>query len=269
MSRMQATRSPRGKQPIRSAFRLPIVAWGAPIAVAVALVAVTLVALALPSNKPIEPVTLATPPPPVSPVIEEAKVLATAKARVVFPIVTNLPSRRVQDAVNARVEREFGLQDMLSFARDMERESPDGSWEIDFGFSAEVIGDVLHLRGLRYTFAGGAHGDTQKCDVYIDARSGEFYAFDQLFRNYEIANAVIGDFIANEMKKHPEETFPDANPLPLPSLYTFTPEGVCLEYPPYRIAPYSSGFVSYLVPKEMLLSLIEGSGRYYRALLGV
>ncbi len=205
------------------------------------------------------------PPVRVRPLIVEADILYdTRNARVSFPRVLGVGQDSVADMVNRRLERDFALPEMEQFISD--QRGSQIPWELDFGFSAEQIGEVLHLRALRYSFTGGAHGSTEKMDAYIDCANGAMYTLDDLFQDPPAARAAIAALIDRQIATHKEDFFPDAKAAPLPELFSFSPDGLVIEYPPYSIAPYASGFQAFTIPVEEVMPLIDTAAPFFSAL---
>lgn len=119
--------------------------------------------------------------------------------------------------------------------------------------------ELLSLCMETYIFLGGAHGMPCKIPYNIDIKTGKKISLDEFFIAGYDYKSPINAFIKKKIAERPEEFFSEEFK-GITSETGFYTDGAYLHifFPPYEIAPYSSGFPTFDIP----LSDFENNLRY-------
>ncbi|NLZ49029.1 MAG: DUF3298 domain-containing protein [Clostridiales bacterium] len=192
---------------------------------------------------------------------------------VYFPKVDGLSNKNVENNINEK------LREMSCFIPNMEAGSIvdleiteddvleynyNGDFQIEY-FNKNLL--VLDMTGYYYPF-GAAHGMPYKRTPNINLETGEFYRLSDLFMggvnwtgelNKIIENMIITDpqydILFEGAFKGIEENqdfYVDQN-----NLYIY--------FPPYEIAPYVAGFVTFKIPFTEIEGIINKEGSFYKS----
>lgn len=102
----------------------------------------------------------------------------------------------------------------------------------------------------RYTYTGGAHGDTLRRGFVFSLKTGERLSLDEVcpVGRKQILARIIREIRRTENGVY----FEDAERLAVryfnPENFYLTPEGAAVFYPLYTIAPYASGIRVFVIP---------------------
>ncbi len=102
-----------------------------------------------------------------------------------------------------------------------------------------------------YFYTGGAHGTPARLIFTLDTKSGKKLKLNELFAPEYHFQKHIASYIRTEIAKRPNDYFKN----PRIKINDNTPflidnENLIIVYPPYEIAPYSSGFPTFEIPLE-------------------
>lgn len=111
---------------------------------------------------------------------------------------------------------------------------------------------VLSLYVDRYTYTGGAHGNTIRSSQTWNLQKGYMIKLGQLFRCRIVPKAYILARVTEQIQENPEIYFEDYPKLIDENFnensFYCTPDGLVVYYQQYDIAPYSTGIPEFLIP---------------------
>ena len=120
---------------------------------------------------------------------------------------------------------------------------------------------LLSMYRDQYEFTGGAHGNTLRSSDTLSLSTGERIPLSSFFRpgtNYlgMLLEAILRQADANSAKE-PGIYFENYRDLIVqyfnPESFYLTPQGLCIYYQQYEIAPYSTGIVVFTIPYGSLV----------------
>lgn len=126
---------------------------------------------------------------------------------------------------------------------------------------------VLDIMGYYYPF-GAAHGMPYRKTPSIDLTTGEFYSIGDLFMGgvYWLGelNKIIEHMIASDPQY--EYVYKDGfKTISFEQDFYVDDENLYVYFPPYEIAPYSAGFVTFKIPFDNIQGMINKRGNFYKA----
>ncbi|KGP74423.1 WG repeat-containing protein [Pontibacillus yanchengensis] len=181
---------------------------------------------------------------------------------VYYPIVRGMEDVVAQREVNDKLKDYSQVKPIPS---DQQLEySYYGNFEIEF-FQKELL--VLELNGSQYYF-GAAHPMPTKIYTNINLVDGEFFELKDLFKpgsSYvEVLSQIVADQIAEDENNF--YTFPDAYQGIKPDQPCYVnKESLFVYFPPYDIAPYAAGFVTFEIPFSEIIDIIDQDGAFWRS----
>jgi len=111
---------------------------------------------------------------------------------------------------------------------------------------------ILSLYVDRYTYTGGAHGNTIRSSQTWNMQKGYMIRLGQLFRCRIVPKAYILARVTEQIQENPEIYFEDYPKLIDENFdensFYCTPDGLVVYYQQYDIAPYSSGIPEFMIP---------------------
>lgn len=118
---------------------------------------------------------------------------------------------------------------------------------------------LLSLYMETYIYLGGAHGMPSRDAYNIDLKTGKKISLDDFFVAAYDYKKPINAFIKKKIAEHSEEFFPeDFKGINSETGFYVDDSHLHIFFPPYEIAPYSSGFPTFDIP----LSDFENKLRY-------
>ncbi|MYL54724.1 DUF3298 domain-containing protein [Pontibacillus yanchengensis] len=181
---------------------------------------------------------------------------------VYYPIVRGMEDVVAQREVNDRL-KEYSQVKPIPSDQQLEY-SYYGNFEIEF-FQKELL--VLELNGSQYYF-GAAHPMPTKIYTNINLADGEFFELKDLFKSGSSYVEVISEIVAAQIAEDENNfyVFPDAYQGIKPDQpYYVNNESLFVYFPPYEIAPYVAGFVTFEIPFSEIIDIIDQKGAFWRA----
>ncbi|MYL34901.1 DUF3298 domain-containing protein [Pontibacillus yanchengensis] len=181
---------------------------------------------------------------------------------VYYPIVRGMEDVVAQREVNDRL-KEYSQVKPIPSDQQLEY-SYYGNFEIEF-FQKELL--VLELNGSQYYF-GAAHPMPTKIYTNINLADGEFFELKDLFKPGSSYVEVISEIVAAQIAEDENNfyVFPDAYQGIKPDQpYYVNNESLFVYFPPYEIAPYVAGFVTFEIPFSEIIDIIDQKGAFWRA----
>ncbi|AYE35108.1 WG repeat-containing protein [Clostridium septicum] len=181
---------------------------------------------------------------------------------VYYPKVNLKSNNLTEMKINNRLKtlsnlKEIDKYDDLSF-------SYLGDFSISF-FHKNLL--VLKMTGYNYPF-GAAHGLETLITPNINLKTGEFYNISDLFKSSLYWVREIDNIINNEIKTNPnyESVYPDGfKGIKDNQGFYVDKNFLYIYFPPYEIAPHSSGFVTFKIPFSKIENIINKKGSFYKA----
>lgn len=199
-------------------------------------------------------------------VLEPLTLLETKNAHITVPQFTGFASQKVDGQVNARIQELLGTAKALERAEALQKEKPNGRWEVSQRFEAERIGQVYHITGHALEFAKGGSAIATRTHLHIDAQSGAFYTMDDLFRSPGGARTALTGMIDSMIQGDAASFLEKASADPLPSSFQLESGGLVISYPIGSIAQPKVGYPEFLIPYEELAGHINHDGAFWKAL---
>ena len=133
-----------------------------------------------------------------------------------------------------------------------------------------ISSDLISLNTDSYLYSGGAHGMPGRDHYLIDAKTGDFLSFVDIYKGTEenfktiVAQKTVENFASYSSRENPyfeaasengeeavyNQAYEEASPLL--SQIRFEKDGIVVEYPPCDMGPYSSGFIEIFISYEEL-----------------
>lgn len=111
--------------------------------------------------------------------------------------------------------------------------------------------DLLSVSAQRYSFTGGAHGNSVAEHLTFDLETGKVLTLDELLKPgwNEAVRALAEAALRRAHGLKPEDSLHEEGPLQVETLelngnWHLTPEGLGFCYDPYEIAAYAVGFIN-------------------------
>lgn len=182
-------------------------------------------------------------------------------------LLQDVTGQVVYDGVDKRMV-EF-LEEYQSHKKEMKEFGLPSSYWV-FEMTIDILLNTSHFMTLRVhqlEFTGGAHANSWTNYLNLDLNIGRLITLDQLFvQGYENTLLEIGETVfksANNVKQ--DTSLSDTNyefeagGFMLPSNFSIGQDGLHFYYNPYDLGPFALGEVSFKIPYQALLSIIDTS----------
>lgn len=205
-----------------------------------------------------------------------------------YPLIDSFSQMAIKDSINAIINT-VQLQDvtgavryvelaerMTEFLEEYEEHNsemeefglPSSNWV--FEMTINVILNTHRLMALQVhqlEFTGGAHANSLTNYLNLNLETGKILTLDDLFtENYQTALLEISEKAfkqatnlavdTNLVETHYE--FNDGD-FVLPPNFSIGKEGIHFYYNPYDLGPYALGAISFQIPYQEILSIIDSS----------
>jgi len=188
---------------------------------------------------------------------------------IYYPKVQGVLNRETEKSINERLrEMSYFYPDMdeaLEITEDDALEySYTGDFEVEF-FNKNLL--VLDMTGYYYPF-GAAHGMPNKKTPNIDLETGEFYTLADLFMGGVYWTGELNKIIENMIATDPqyEILFEDGfKGIKEDQDFYVDKNNLYIYFPPYEIAPYAAGFVTFKIPFTEIEGMINKEGNFYKS----
>ena len=201
-----------------------------------------------------------------------------AKASAAYPQLTAWPSAE-QDQLNKAIESLFvnrykpAFTEMFRQAADAENEASSDPTKLGASFYDWTIRDsyetaypsrwMVSVRGKRYEYTGGAHGNTTFFNANFWIRNGkvEPVQLAQLFKPMYLWHGRIEEMIRRKLKAQNALWLNDVSRKELlGAAFTFSKKGLEFHYHPYSVGPHTQGSFHVLPPMAEIRYLIFPGG---------
>jgi len=185
---------------------------------------------------------------------------------VSYPVLKNLEDHAVEIAINTKLQELF-LGDSDSFKEFHEGENNECPSTYKSDFTVEQHNSIIMIHESGIIYEGGAHGSPFHEVYYIDIRNGKFYQFADLLQHKSDLRVVTG-LLQGQYKERKEEIngFDDAiDTLEPDQSFVINDGGLEIYFRPYEIAPYSSGFPSFMLSWKEIHDFIDTKSDFYMA----
>lgn len=191
--------------------------------------------------------------------IVEVKYKPNQDYLVYYPVIRGIEDRAIQTRVNDKLKK-------LSEVKPIGEEKLDynyyGDFEVEF-YKKDLV--VLEMIGSQYYF-GAAHPMPTKIYSNINLITGKFYKLEDLFLKGSNYVEKISLIVGKQIKEKDIDVFPDAyKGIAADQPFYVNENSLFVYYPPYEIAPYSSGFVTFEIPFREIEDLINKKGEFWRS----
>ncbi|MEG0612973.1 MAG: WG repeat-containing protein [Clostridium sp.] len=183
---------------------------------------------------------------------------------VYYPQLEGLKSSTVQYNINLK------LKNLSNLKRICENQVLDytlyGNFEILY-----LKKDLLVLQLDSYNYPNGAaHGLTLRNTPNINLITGEFYALSDLFKGGIYWTKYINEIIEKMIKTDPQysQVYKGTDGfkgISQNQSFYVVGDNLYIYFPPYDIAPYSAGFVTFKIPFKDIDSLLNKTGSFYKS----
>ncbi len=136
------------------------------------------------------------------------------------------------------------------------------SVSMDFSVLEETPEVISVYFQLSEYYSGAAHPLPFSAVLNYDVLNGKVLALSDLFQPGTDYLQLLSDYAINDLTAEEYFTFPDGA---LPEAENFrnwnlTPDGLQITFDPYQIAPYAAGFISVVVPFDVLMGIANPDG---------
>ncbi|MFC0523587.1 WG repeat-containing protein [Pontibacillus salicampi] len=181
---------------------------------------------------------------------------------VYYPVVRGMEDTKAQQRVNETL-REISQVKPIPPEEQLDY-SFYGDFEIEF-FQQEIL--VLQLNGSKYYF-GAAHPMPTRTYTNIHLTDGTFFELKDLFKENSDYVKVLSELVGKDIQ-HDEQydyIFPGSYKGVAPNQPFYVNEReLFLYYPPYDIAPYAAGFVTFSIPFTEINDIINHQGAFWKS----
>ena len=125
---------------------------------------------------------------------------------------------------------------------------------------------IIDLLGYYYLL-GSVNGTPIRKTCAIDLVTGKFYNLKDLFKsdtNWKpILNSIIREFIENDVSY--KYVFPGSfKGISDNQDFYIGKDNLYIYYPPYKIGPYSAGFITFKIPFTQIEAYLNTQGDFYK-----
>jgi|GEM_PF-2873360 hypothetical protein len=192
---------------------------------------------------------------------------------ITYPEFQNMPSP-LKDSL-AVIYRKVLFNDHAT-AREMAKaftgapdEDLDGATSINWfsTLDVSVVGDngkILSLEGVAEEYTGGAHGMHGTWFINLDRATGRQIELNDITSNLHGLSQLNEQYFRKEKGVDAQGSLKDApgmliedDTLPLPGNFTFTKEGILMQYNVYEVMPYVAGPTTYVIPYAALDKVLK------------
>lgn len=189
------------------------------------------------------------------------------------PVVCGIKNKKTEKEINIKLK---ALSSFKPFTEGQGSEplviTPDDN--LDYTYFGNFIVQffkrillTLELTGYYYPM-GAAHGMPYKKTPNIDLVTGKFYTLGDLFMGgvYWVGelNKIINDMTKNDSQYNYifSDTFKGIKP---EQDFYLDENNLYIYFPPYEIAPYAAGFVTFKIPLSQIQGMINKDGAFYKS----
>lgn len=121
---------------------------------------------------------------------------------------------------------------------------------------------LLSLTQFNYLFTGGAHGMSYMIGTTVDLQTGEIYKLSDLFISDKNYKQAINKIIERQIEERLDKDAINFTGITDDQSFYVEQNGLVIYFSLYEIAPYSSGFLRFHIPFNMLTDYLEYSKLY-------
>ncbi|KMT22131.1 WG repeat-containing protein [Clostridium cylindrosporum] len=192
---------------------------------------------------------------------------------IYYPEVKGVTDKKTEKDINLRLkEMSYFKPYTEENTKSPETINPDdvlnynyyGDFSVEF-FKKNLL--VLNLIGYYYPF-GAAHGMPSKKTPSIDLVTGKFYSLGDLFMGGVYWVGELNKIIENMIKTDPQynDLFDNAfKGITLDQSFYIDENNLYIYFPPYELAPYAAGFVTFKIPFVDIQGMINKEGSFYKS----
>ncbi|MGL5380598.1 WG repeat-containing protein [Clostridium sp.] len=181
---------------------------------------------------------------------------------VFYPQVNGVKSQEALDNINLTLRKLSNLKkinedELLDY-------SLYGNFEVLF-FNKNLF--IPNINTYNYPF-GAAHGMTLRSTPSIDLETGEFYTLSRLFKEDSNWINEINSIISTMIATNPDYSYvyPDGfKGININQSFYVDKDNLYIYFPPYDIAPYAAGFVTFKIPFKTIDNIINKDGKFYNS----
>lgn len=181
---------------------------------------------------------------------------------VYYPQIQESPPSSVSDSINSKLRELSALKAISSNA--VLDYNLYGNFENLF-FKKDLY--IPEINTYNYPF-GAAHGLTTRSTPNINLKTGEFYSISDLFTCTTHWIDELNNIIENMIKTDPQYSYVYEDGFKgITSNQNFYVDenNIYIYFPPYEIAPYAAGFVTFKIPFKDIDHLLCKKGSFYNS----
>lgn len=182
---------------------------------------------------------------------------------VYYPQLSGLSDATVQKQVNDKL--------VSLFTDNAKKVTDKDGLTIDDSFSVDQIKDLLIVSKTGYDYYfGAAHGTPFRLYYFIDAKTGIFYEFKDLFLKDSSYIKTLNNIVSKEIKKQIKDGtgyYFDSNGSYVTGnqFFYLNADTLTLYFDSTSIAPYAAGFPEFKVPFSSIDSLLNKDGAFWKS----
>lgn len=195
-------------------------------------------------------------------IVNEVKYKPNRNYLVYYPQISGVKDKNKEKMMNERLG-------ILSQIKDIESGELEYSYLGDFNisfFKKDLL--AFELFGYNYPF-GAAHGMPSRVYAHINLKNGNFYELKDLFKKHSDYVKRLSEIIQKQIDEKGEEIgiWKDQyKGIKADQPFYVTEDDLHIYFEPYEIAPYAAGFVTFNIPFNEIMDIVDTKGSFWRAL---
>lgn len=193
---------------------------------------------------------------------------STAAIRILYPEVSGLNDKRIEDKINQQLESDFKqsiewYEEIISDSTLSEEMPYQFTYTFDTGFEVMYNSkSFISIVMSHYQFTGGAHGNFFAIGYNIKTSSGELLKLKDIIKDgsynilsYECEQIILEKYEAGSLLE--AGLFEDEINITKDQDFYVTPGYLVLQFDPYEIGPYAMGEITAEIPFERITDILK------------
>ena len=184
-----------------------------------------------------------------------------------IPVVKGLKDEIYQEQLNYKIKStaKKDLNEFKKIAEELKELNIEWTPEIRINYEIKSDEDILSFVVTTYSYVGGANGMSRKDYYNIDIKGNKIVKLEDLFKENSNYRTVLNDEINRQIKKQMaanekmyfegEEGFKSIKDEQ--SFYIDESKNLVITFQMYDIAPRSSGYPEFEIPKENIVHILK------------
>lgn len=168
-------------------------------------------------------------------------------------------SSKINSEIQSYIKNEIGDINLLS--KELKNSNTTSiATHLQVTYDYYIANNLISVVFNSETYSGGTHGVQSLNSINMNAESGEFYQFKDLFKD-DTYKVTINNLITEEINRNQDYYYPNALEIlkDYDSNYKFYIDGsnIVVYFNPYEIAPYAAGIKKFYLSSEILKDILK------------